>query len=73
MVTKCANPECSTEFLYLRHGKVFVIESDGCEKHRVDYYWLCANCCQTMSVEYEPGKGVVVKELSNPSQTAMTA
>jgi hypothetical protein len=68
MVTKCANPDCSTEFRYLRHGKVFMIESSGCEKRRLDYYWLCANCCQTMFVEYEPGKGAIVKDLSAKQQ-----
>ncbi len=63
MIDKCANPECEVRFLYLREGKLFVIDdrgdanawrvgpkatSVGCG--RLSYYWLCAMCSKTMSV-----------------------
>jgi hypothetical protein len=59
MVTKCANPECSSQFHYFHHGKLFVIE-DG-EKHKLNCYWLCEKCCSRLTIEREGGKGVVVK------------
>ena len=35
MVSKCANPACSTSFLYLHEGKLFRVEVDSASK-RVD-------------------------------------
>ena len=59
MISKCANPACSTRFLYLHEGKLFRFEREAKEdtelllgfdttlhKHSrgVEFYWLCATC-----------------------------
>ena len=61
MVGKCANPECSAEFRYLREGRVFAIdmrlpgaadvvcESCGRPAH-VRHFWLCGSCAQAMTI-----------------------
>jgi hypothetical protein len=76
MVTKCANPQCSTPFRYLRDGKVFRIDVDepentvadprGLEKpwHRVEHFWLCGKCALTMTLVSEKGRGVTAVPLS---------
>ena len=59
MVSKCANPECSAPFRYLRSGKLFRVEmerdplvSQAVEPmfasrnpvRRAHYFWLCDGC-----------------------------
>ena len=58
MVSKCANPECSTPFRSLRTGKLIRVESGpetpvseteqafGWSKsaRRAEFFWLCENC-----------------------------
>jgi hypothetical protein len=77
MISKCANPACSAHFLYLKQGKVFRVFRSGSEprklqlgidptvkKHmQVEFYWLCAECSQRMTVCCEPEGGVSVKPL----------
>ncbi len=64
MLTKCANPNCSAQFLYLHEGKLFIVDrsnrmaggcaqagaADGQPNDYFDYYWLCANCSRKMVV-----------------------
>lgn len=64
MVSKCANPGCSSTFRYLHEGKLFLIESDagltkakpdaaaenGSKCRGIDYVWLCSSCCRDMTV-----------------------
>ncbi|HKN37115.1 MAG TPA: hypothetical protein VJX16_28060 [Terriglobales bacterium] len=77
MLSKCANPACSTPFLYLHQGKLFRIEVDakpdrvkpgpvGSEKkpvRRTELYWLCDSCSSRMTVAYEQNVGVATVEL----------
>jgi hypothetical protein len=77
MVSKCANPECSTPFQYFREGKLFQVESashrelrsptlqlvSGKKPHHVEHYWLCGPCSATMTLAYDPAKGVTVVPL----------
>jgi hypothetical protein len=72
MLSKCANPGCSTPFLYLHQGKLFRVEVDakqdrvkpgsiGSEKkpaRRMEYFWLCDSCSSRMTVAYKPNVGV---------------
>jgi hypothetical protein len=54
MVNNCANPKCAKPLHYLREGRVFVfdIESDSPKAvHRMEHYWLCGACSQTMRLE----------------------
>jgi hypothetical protein len=77
MVSKCANPGCTAPFLYLRHGKLFCMETSvpvakapgfGADpvvesrSRSVEFYWLCDDCCGSMTVVYTPGIGVKVRQ-----------
>jgi hypothetical protein len=78
MVSKCANPGCTTPFLYLHQGKLFRMESEvfringtpadsGLEKkkpaRRIEYFWLCDECARAMTLTFEKNIGVTVKPL----------
>ena len=69
MLTKCANPECSTTLLYLREGKVFKVESDANspvapigrkQPRKVEHFWLCGPCSSHMTLIYDSEQGVRV-------------
>jgi hypothetical protein len=53
MVAKCANPDCSVPFLYLREGKLFAIPRPGVSVRatRVEYFWLCGNCAGKLAID----------------------
>jgi len=73
MLSKCANPDCSASFQYLREGKLFQIDSDAADPRnggpqllngkrpcrRVEYFWLCSRCAAEMTLAVERGKGVI--------------
>jgi hypothetical protein len=77
MVSKCANPECSTPFQYFRDGKLFQVDRDemeltsratpplaaGKRAHRVEHYWLCGACSATLTLTYDPVKGIATAAL----------
>jgi len=60
MVTKCANPSCTTRFLYFRGGKLFAFApSPIAMTHARDFqgrgrdaewFWLCEQCALTMTI-----------------------
>jgi hypothetical protein len=85
MVSKCANPACSTPFHYLREGKIFKLEveitppvtleetvelADGSKvpflvatrkpARKLEHFWLCGPCAQTMNLIFDKDNGVVV-------------
>jgi len=58
MLNSCANPECAKPLHYLREGRIFVFDSlrpqgqeDGLKAHRMEHYWLCGTCSQTLALE----------------------
>jgi len=64
MLSKCANPACLSRFHYLHEGRIFKIEtsivaseSTHSPSRRIEYFWLCARCVQSLEVVLE--KGVV--------------
>lgn len=67
MLSKCANPACTTVFQYLRDGRLFQMETGAGSSQRVDkktprrieYFWLCNRCAAELTLRYEPGAGVV--------------
>lgn len=80
MLTKCANPSCSTPFIYLREGKVFMMEHHlrptALEKSaaarpvaRVEHFWLCGRCSTEMTI-IRDGDGVTVVPKSQTQPTA---
>jgi hypothetical protein len=79
MLSKCANPNCSKTFLYLREGKLFRVEvpvngnqernSPEGEKnklagrYRSEYFWLCRHCASQMTVVWRKDAGVTTVPL----------
>jgi len=80
MLSKCANPECSTRFLYMRGGKLFrwdqlegVKDSETSsgpiikrKSHAIEFFWLCDKCAPTMTVVFRKGIGITTKPLLLP-------
>jgi len=72
MLSKCANPACSTPFRYLRDGKIFEIDSkreaapeskDHKATRRVEFFWLCGECSPQLTVINDHEKGVITVPL----------
>ena len=77
MLSKCANPACSRNFLYLHEGKLFRLDRaiDGSDDRsfgsepemqthrRLEFFWLCDDCAPRMTV-IKKGSGVVVEAFS---------
>lgn len=76
MVSKCANPECSAPFLYFHQGRLFRLETEGREDRRhhlgdetgvrkslrrIEFYWLCEGCSETMTIAFDKVSGVSVR------------
>ena len=63
MVSKCANPACNVPFLYFHQGKLYRRErargsdgyGNGSKKRTVEFYWLCNDCADKMTVIFEKG------------------
>ena len=63
MLSKCANPSCSTPLVYLREGKVFMIENSAQTGNaaetkprsikRVEHFWLCGPCSANLTLSYD--------------------
>ena len=72
MLSKCANPSCSTQLVYLREGKIFMMESSSLLREtkavpqspqkpsRVEHYWLCGPCSAEMTLAYDRQRGVQI-------------
>jgi len=66
MISKCANPQCSAPFRYLRDGKLFRVDHDADKPwHRMEHFWLCGRCAATMTLVAERGEGVTAVPLSS--------
>lgn len=77
MISKCANPECSAPFHYLRQGRIFqvnrdqdghvfggpfVVREDG-HPCRLEHFWLCGSCAQRLTLVIDPQRGVIATPL----------
>ena len=73
MLAKCANPSCSTSLVYLREGKIFMVESpqsrtdkdaaivfQAKSPNRVEHFWLCGPCAAEMTLTYNRERGVEI-------------
>jgi hypothetical protein len=75
MVSKCANPECSAPFRYFHTGKLFQAETSvGLDRRRslgqdarqdkplrrLEFFWLCEGCAQSMTLSFDKETGVTV-------------
>jgi hypothetical protein len=50
MVSKCANPICSAEFMYFGDGRLFEFESTSSRAAR-DFHWLCSECAKSLKLQ----------------------
>jgi hypothetical protein len=73
MLSKCANPECSTPLHYLRDGKVFQVEmsrpvpiDSRKSLRRVEHFWLCGPCSESQTLTYDQQAGVRILPKSQP-------
>jgi hypothetical protein len=60
MLSKCANPDCTTTLHYLREGKVFKLEMSAGSPgegrkpvRRVEHFWLCGECSQKLTLSFD--------------------
>jgi hypothetical protein len=73
---KCANPSCAASFEWLGGGKLFRFprdqhelshtsgsESCGNGSHPLGHFWLCERCSNVYTLNYKPGRGVVILPL----------
>ena len=86
MLYKCVNPDCSTPFLDLVRGKLFVLDMTPlvhlarpqaiCKEHRslrhLERYWLCDECACVFTLAYEKGNGICMIALPKPVARAET-
>ena len=89
MVKTCANPICGAPFHYWRGGKLFRCDlrtpSEPCldipehirrlkSARRSVFFWLCENCCSTMTLRFDSRKGLAVVPLrSKPGDAFVNA
>jgi hypothetical protein len=65
MYLKCAHPECSSDF-DSGHGRLFRFQQNPHQDqqpshwHSVKHFWLCGRCCETYTIGYRKGLGVVL-------------
>lgn len=71
MVSKCANPQCSTPFHYLRTGKLFQLEVGDAvapgpqllhpakQRHHREHFWLCGDCSASLTLVMDKDRGVI--------------
>lgn len=71
MMSKCANPSCSSVFRYLRDGKLFQVPAGDPSKSRTlerteresardEFFWLCGGCSKDFTIAVDPIEGVRV-------------
>lgn len=79
MLSKCANPACTTPFHYLRDGRLFQLETgvntpDHPEQRkgarRIEYFWLCNSCAVKLTLRYERGVGVITVPIQQVQRAA---
>jgi hypothetical protein len=76
VVSKCANSDCAASFRYFHLGKLFRLETEaGLDRRRslgvdeeikkplrrIEFYWLCEDCAQKMTIVLEKGVGVTTR------------
>jgi len=85
MLSHCANPQCSTPFLQLRQGKLFLVGANNstesrklrsqassrvCLQQRVERYWLCDQCSQIWTLVPDQNQGIALVPLRRSAANA---
>jgi hypothetical protein len=87
VLAKCANPSCSASLVYLREGKIFMIESPRHSQtgaaaplplaskiqNCVEHFWLCGPCASEMTLIYDRQHGIQVIRKKLPPPLRATA
>jgi hypothetical protein len=73
---KCANPNCAASFEWLGGGHLFRFRRDSmglapaCGENTrangprpIGHFWLCERCSNIYTLNYKPGRGVVILPL----------
>jgi hypothetical protein len=73
---KCANPSCAASFDWFAGGRMFRFQrgpqqpvsgeanaSDVASGHPAGHFWLCERCSSIYTLQYSPGRGVVIQPL----------
>jgi len=68
MLSKCANPECSTQFRYLHQGEIFLLTPSpevppagaSALESLNERVWLCERCCRQMKVVWDKRQAKLV-------------
>jgi hypothetical protein len=63
MLSKCANPVCSTAFRYPHEGRLYVLDpGEALSRHKarcsslsgkLEYAWLCSSCSLYLTIEID--------------------
>ena len=67
MYLKCAHPDCLSDFDY-GQGRLYRFQQipeqaqQPTHWHAVKHYWLCTRCCESYTIEYQKGVGVLLME-----------
>ena len=67
MYLKCAHPECTSDFDYAQ-GRFYRFQQSPrqnplpANSHSVKHFWLCTRCCQTFTIDYQKGLGVILRQ-----------
>jgi len=67
MYLKCAHPDCSSDF-DSGQGRLFRFQQDPKQDqppanwHSVKHFWLCTRCCETFTIGYRKGLGVLLMD-----------
>ena len=73
MLSKCANPSCSKPLIYLREGKIFMLEArlekpSGPNQRKapgnvrqIEHFWLCGACSSQMTLVFDKVHGIQVR------------
>jgi hypothetical protein len=86
MVSRCANPVCSSLFLYLHAGKIFRTEAETSSRlatgfgadaemkkpaRRVELFWLCNECASKMTLVFCKDAGATVRPIAQAKAAAL--
>ena len=79
MLSHCANRPCSRPFLRLGQGRLFLVEAEYATKsrevsvplspyarrppRRVERYWLCDRCAESLTLVHDRHRGIVLVPL----------
>jgi len=70
LLSKCANPECTNRFLYLRGGRLVPVKIEAPAgvpgAPRQELYWLCPACADTVRLTVDDGQ-LTARRVASPA------